>query len=196
MTDAEYLELAEALLRQIEAQCDAINDAGVVDIDNARNGGVVTLAFESGAQIVINLQKPLHEIWLAARTGGSHYRWTDGAWRDTRSGEDFYARLTHEALGWAELVLLAPASPAVLRVFQNGAALALLQKADRPVLVVPARLPGEPPEDALAAWIQTLPSGSRVKIALAKNKLTVIQKRDHNFASTLRDKLLWGADQR
>ena len=97
MTDAEYLELAEALLRQIEAQCDAINDAGVVDIDNARNGGVVTLAFESGAQIVINLQKPLHEIWLAARTGGSHYRWQDGAWRDTRSGEDFYARLTHEA---------------------------------------------------------------------------------------------------
>ena len=55
-----------------------------------------------------------------------------------------------------------------------------------------------------AKWIQvsvdgmamTLPSGSRVKIALAKNKLTVIQKRDHNFASTLRDKLLWGADQR
>ena len=55
-----------------------------------------------------------------------------------------------------------------------------------------------------AKWIQvsvdgmamTLPSGSSVKIALAPYRLTVLQKRDHNFANTLRDKLLWGADQR
>ena len=55
-----------------------------------------------------------------------------------------------------------------------------------------------------AKWIQvsvdgmamTLPSGSTVKIAQAPYKLTVIQKHDHNFATTLRDKLLWGADQR
>ena len=97
MTDAEYLNQAEALLRRIEAQCDDINDAGSVDIDNSRAGGVITLAFESGAQIVINLQKPLYEIWLASRAGGWHYRWADGAWRDTRSGEDFYARLSAEA---------------------------------------------------------------------------------------------------
>ena len=97
MTDAEYLEQAEALLRHIEMQCDEINDAGSADIDSTRAGGVVTLAFEGGAQIVVNLQKTLHEIWLASRAGGWHYRWEDGAWRDTRSGENFYARLTHEA---------------------------------------------------------------------------------------------------
>ena len=55
-----------------------------------------------------------------------------------------------------------------------------------------------------AQWIQvsvdgmamTLPSGSTVKIAQAPYKLSVIQKLDHNFAQTLREKLLWGADQR
>lgn len=55
-----------------------------------------------------------------------------------------------------------------------------------------------------AKWIQvsvdgmamTLPSGSTVKIAQAPYKLSVIQKQDHNFANTLREKLLWGADQR
>ncbi len=55
-----------------------------------------------------------------------------------------------------------------------------------------------------AQWIQvsvdgmamTLPSGSTVKIARAPYRLSVIQKHDHNFASTLREKLLWGADQR
>ena len=97
MTDAEYLDRAEALLRRIEAVCDEINDAGSADIDSARAGGVVTLAFAGGAQIVVNLQKPLHEVWLASRVGGWHYRWQDSAWRDTRSGEDFYARLTQEA---------------------------------------------------------------------------------------------------
>lgn len=55
-----------------------------------------------------------------------------------------------------------------------------------------------------AKWIQvsvdgmamTLPSGSTVKIALAPYRLSVIQMHDHNFAGTLREKLLWGADQR
>ena len=82
-------------------QIEKINDAGDVDIDNSRAGGVVTLAFESGGQIVVNLQKPLHEIWLASRAGGWHYRWDGAAWRDTRTGEDFYARLSTEASGCA-----------------------------------------------------------------------------------------------
>lgn len=55
-----------------------------------------------------------------------------------------------------------------------------------------------------AKWIQvsvdgmamTLPSGTTVKIAQAPYRLTVLQKRDHNFANALREKLLWGADQR
>ena len=55
-----------------------------------------------------------------------------------------------------------------------------------------------------AKWIQvsvdgmamTLPSGTTVKIAQAPYRLTVLQRPDHNFASTLREKLLWGADQR
>ena len=97
MTDAEYQNLAEALLQHIEMQCDEINEAGNVDIDSTRSGGVLTLAFEGGAQIVINLQKPLHEIWLASRAGGWHYRWTDGAWHDTRTGEQLHTRLTAEA---------------------------------------------------------------------------------------------------
>ncbi len=74
MTDTEYLNLAEAALLRIEQAADRINDDTDADIDAARNGGVITLAFASGSQIVVNLQKPLHEIWLAARAGGYHYK--------------------------------------------------------------------------------------------------------------------------
>jgi len=70
MTDSEFLDLAENLLRSVEASCDRINDQNLADIDNQRVGAMVTLVFSNGSQIVINLQKPLHEVWLAAKSGG------------------------------------------------------------------------------------------------------------------------------
>ncbi|MFV0679040.1 iron donor protein CyaY [Ottowia sp.] len=97
MTDLEYLDRAEALLRSVEARCDVLNDETDADIDNQRVGGMITLVFANQSQIIINLQKPLHEVWLAARSGGYHYQWVDGAWRDTKSGEEFFERLTQSA---------------------------------------------------------------------------------------------------
>ena len=47
---------------------------------------------------MVNKQPPLHEIWLAARNGGFHFKLDDGgAWRDTRDGVEFFARLSEEA---------------------------------------------------------------------------------------------------
>jgi CyaY protein len=39
----------------------------------------------------------LHEVWLAARGGGFHYRHEDGAWRDTRDGSEFFEALSRHA---------------------------------------------------------------------------------------------------
>jgi CyaY protein len=105
MTDLEYMDRAEALLRAIEAQCDRFNENTDADIDNQRVGGMVTLVFADRSQIVINLQPPLHEVWLAARSGGYHYRLADGVWRDTKSGEDFFERLSHSATEHAGMAL-------------------------------------------------------------------------------------------
>ena len=105
MTDPEYLDLAEALLARIEQACDRINDDTDADIDNQRVGGMITLVFPNRSQIVINLQPPLHEVWLAAKSGGYHYRHADGQWRDTKSGEEFIAVLNREASAQAGLAL-------------------------------------------------------------------------------------------
>ncbi|MDO5625198.1 MAG: iron donor protein CyaY [Pseudomonadota bacterium] len=106
MTEREYLDRAEALLHAVERRCDELNERTDADIDNQRVGGMVTLVFADGGQIVINLQKPLHEVWLAARSGGYHYRFSDGAWRDTKTGEEFYARLTQSATEQAGMALV------------------------------------------------------------------------------------------
>lgn len=94
MTDLEYLDLAESLLRRVEASCDRLNDETDVDIDNQRTGGMITLVLPSRVQLVVNLQKPLQEVWLATPGGGHHYRWQDGQWRDTKSGSEFFADLS------------------------------------------------------------------------------------------------------
>ena len=97
MTDLEFLDQAEALLKAVEACCDRINDASTADVDNQRVGGMVTLVFENRSQIVINLQKPLHEVWLAAQSGGYHYRFVNGQWQDTKSDGEFFSELSRNA---------------------------------------------------------------------------------------------------
>lgn len=96
MTDLEYADRAEALLRAVEAHCDRLNDDTEADIDNQRVGSMVTLTFSNRSQIVINLQKPLQEVWMAARAGGFHYKY-DGVWRNTRIDSEFFEDLTQYA---------------------------------------------------------------------------------------------------
>lgn len=94
MTDSEYMDLAEALLKTVERGCDRINDESDADVDNQRVGGMVTLTFSNRSQIIINLQKPLHEIWMAARAGGFHYRWDGAQWVDTKGHGEFFDHLS------------------------------------------------------------------------------------------------------
>ena len=97
MTDLDYLNHAESALRAVEQACDRINDASDADIDNQRSGGMITLTFANKSQIVINLQKPLQEIWLATQAGGFHYKCADGRWLDTKSAAEFFEVLSREA---------------------------------------------------------------------------------------------------
>ena len=97
MTDPEFMDRAEILLKAVEANCDRINDSTDADIDNQRTGGMVTLTFPNRSQIIINLQKPLQEIWMAAKSGGYHYKFNSGQWMDTKGQGEFFASLTRDA---------------------------------------------------------------------------------------------------
>jgi CyaY protein len=105
LTDAEFHRLAHAVLAEVEATVDRWLDADVVDIDSHRTGGLLELSMPGGSKIVLNTQPPLHEIWLAARAGGHHYRYADGSWRDTRDGSEFFAALSQHASAQAGLPL-------------------------------------------------------------------------------------------
>ena len=96
LSDADYLAKAHALLARIEAQIDGWLDDDVVDIDASRTGGLLELSLPGGSKIVINTQPPLQEIWLAARSGGYHFKWDGAQWVD-REGQELLARLSSSA---------------------------------------------------------------------------------------------------
>ena len=94
LTDAEYVARTNAVLASVEASVDVWLEADVVDIDAHRTGGLLEMSFPNRSVIVLNTQPPLHEIWLAARSGGFHYRFANGAWRDTRDGRELFDALS------------------------------------------------------------------------------------------------------
>jgi len=96
LSDSEFHARANGVLSAIEATLDRWLQEDEIDIDSQRTGGLLELQFPSGTKIVVNTQPPLHELWLAARTGGYHFRLVGAEWIDTRSGREFFATLSRE----------------------------------------------------------------------------------------------------
>jgi CyaY protein len=96
LTDSEFHVRAQAVLVAVEAALDRWLQDDVVDIDSHRTGGLLELSIPGGGKIVINTQPPLHELWLAGRKGGYHFRWVGDRWVDTREGGEFFSVLSRE----------------------------------------------------------------------------------------------------
>ena len=98
MTESEYLVLAEAVLNDIEIRLEGLADSSDVDIECSRSGNVLEIEFiDTDSKIIVNTQAPMQEIWMAARTGGFHYRFNGQQWLDTRDGSELYAALSKVA---------------------------------------------------------------------------------------------------
>jgi CyaY protein len=91
MSEADFDSLADAALEKIERALDA---SGVEADIEPKGDGVLELAFEDGSRIVINRHRAAREIWVAARSGGFHYRWDGAAWRDSRDGSELFVALS------------------------------------------------------------------------------------------------------
>lgn len=89
MNESEFNQLADAALNRIET---AVDDCGV---DCNRSGNLLEVEFDNGQKIIINRHDVNREIWVAAKSGGFHYAWQDGAWLSHRDGSELFARL-HE----------------------------------------------------------------------------------------------------
>lgn len=87
--ESEFNEVVDAVLLAIEQALEQADG----DIDFETVAGILTIECGDGSKIIINRQTPNREIWLAARSGGFHFRQVDGKWADTRGGPALDERL-------------------------------------------------------------------------------------------------------
>jgi len=90
MTETEFNQQVDATFMKIEAALDASG----ADIDYETTAGILTLEFEDGSKIIINRQGATQEIWVAAKSGGFHYRRDGDTWRNTRDASELFAALS------------------------------------------------------------------------------------------------------
>jgi CyaY protein len=94
----QFNEIADALFEQIVEKLDATDAADDIEL----NQGVLEITCANSSKIIVNRHAPTQEIWVAAKSGGYHFKWTDSAWIDTRSGEalpDAMSRVVFEQTG-------------------------------------------------------------------------------------------------
>jgi CyaY protein len=115
--DKQFHQLGANLLQSIELALEAADDALDLDLDVERQGGnVINIRFKDRSVIVVNTQPPLHEIWVAAKSGGYHYRWAGTMaaplWLDTKTGRELLSDLTEFASAQA-------GQPVTIQLLQN-----------------------------------------------------------------------------
>lgn len=97
MDDKEFAERCQQELAVIEAAIEAVADnaSGNADIDFEMQGGILEVECADGSKVIVSPHAIAKEIWVAAKSGGFHFRFDPvvNAWVDTRSGDPLRARL-------------------------------------------------------------------------------------------------------
>lgn len=91
MTPSEFDSLADAMLERIAR---AVEESGADCDCEPKGSGVLELEFADGSRIVVNRHSAARQIWVAARSGGYHFRWNGSDWVDTREGGELLAALS------------------------------------------------------------------------------------------------------
>lgn len=95
MTESEFLKQAETILSQIETALEELADSSDLDVECTRSGNVLEIEFiDNGSKIIVNSQAAMQEMWLAAKSGGFHFRYDGAQWVNTRDGNEFFAALS------------------------------------------------------------------------------------------------------
>ena len=89
--EAEFEQRSGRALASIER---AVEASGAECDCEQKGDGVLELEFENGSRIVINRHGAAREIWVAAKSGGYHFRFDGARWVNTRDGEELFASLS------------------------------------------------------------------------------------------------------
>ncbi|MBL8678106.1 MAG: iron donor protein CyaY [Myxococcales bacterium] len=93
MEEARYLKLADKTFKRVMDAFDAV-DPDVAEAFMAAD--VLTIAFANGVRCVLNTQRPVRQLWCAARASAWHFDYDEASdtWvSDKNKAEDLFAVL-------------------------------------------------------------------------------------------------------
>lgn len=89
--ESEFIRVAEEMLQELDRRIEASG----IDADCEFKGtGVLEIEFGGGSKIIVNSQAAAREIWVAAKSGGYHFRSDGSRWVNTRDGSELFAALS------------------------------------------------------------------------------------------------------
>ena len=93
MDEKEFADRCQQELALIEAAVEAA--AEDTDIDFEMQSGILEIECADGSKVLVSPHAIAKEIWVAAKSGGFHFRYesTGDRWVDTRTGEPLRMRL-------------------------------------------------------------------------------------------------------
>jgi CyaY protein len=91
MDESEFIRLAETTLQELDRRIEA---SGIAADCAFRGAGLLEIEFDNGSKIIVNSQAAAREIWVAAKSGGYHFRAAGGRWVSTRDGTELFAALS------------------------------------------------------------------------------------------------------
>jgi CyaY protein len=89
-SESEFIALTDRVLEAIASALDAADG----DLDWTLNDGVLTVDCGSGGRLIVNRHVASRELWVAAKSGGFHFRGQAGAWTDTKDGAELGATVS------------------------------------------------------------------------------------------------------
>jgi CyaY protein len=107
MDAALYNQRVAVAFKRILSAADAV-DPDVLEADGTPD--MVTLTASSGAKCIINTQRAVWQVWVAAQSQGIHFSWDDATstWRDDKGkGYELFSfvRTAVQQMCGAELTL-------------------------------------------------------------------------------------------
>ncbi len=94
MDESEFIRLAEELLQELDRRMETSG----IDADcRFKGAGVLEIEFGDGSRIIVNSQAAVREIWVAAKSGGYHFRRDGTRWVNTRDGGELFAAVSDHA---------------------------------------------------------------------------------------------------
>lgn len=94
MDEKSFLDRCQKTLSYIEAALEqAVVDGA--DVDYETQSGVLEIECADGSKVIVSPHLIAREIWVAAKSGGFHFRHDDTqGWVDTRTGAPLSNRLS------------------------------------------------------------------------------------------------------